>query len=112
MRIVFAGENPKRELADCWSVEVVNGGEGARETSDSLTSSTDQEPAFAFLTMSFTSRSSFGSLEQVSVMGVLSGHVAFAVMTQKFSGMKLLISRSFSTKMRSAGDWTRPAERP
>ena len=104
MRMVLAGENPSRELADCWRVDVVNGGDGARVTSDSFTSSTDHDPVRALLRMSSTSRSSRGSLEQTSVIGVLSGQSACAVMTQKSSGMNAAISRSFSTRMRSAGD--------
>src|SRR5574343_1407896 len=99
MRMVFAGEKPRRELAACWRVEVVKGGKGARDTSDSFTSSTDQFSAFAFSMIDVASFSSLGSLEQVSASGLLSGHIAWAVMTQKSSGINALIARSFSKRM-------------
>src|SRR3989338_3838086 len=119
MRMVREGENPKRVLAVCCKVEVVNGGRAARDCCDSLIALTLQVPVRAAFTMASASDSVFGSSTQMAVNTSVFPPEAdppraerSALTTQNFSGTKARISRSRSMSMRKAGDCTRPADNP
>src|SRR3989338_1440728 len=104
MPMVRDGEKPRRELAACWSVEVVNGGRGERLTSLSVTSLTNHEPERPFLSMFSVDDLSSGSSSQVILKTVLLFPKTSAVMMWYVSLLKEFISLSRSTRIRSAGD--------
>ena len=114
---------PSLREASCCRVEVVNGGAGRRLRSLLVTSVTCSEPLAAA-----TMRSRAASAVSPSVMvncsnlppsSLLSralkgceGCAHSAAMDQYSRATKASISSSRSTIMRSAGDCTRPADRP
>ena len=79
--MVREGENPRRELAACWSVEVINGGRGLLFCSVSLISVTAQFPFSPSLIILCASASSFGSSEQTKSNSPLS-FLSLAIMTK------------------------------
>ena len=116
--MVFLGEKWSQREASCWSLLVVKGGSGFRFVSllsMPLTVNGDVRrastipfawvsfPTLAFFPPIFTSLASKG--------GGLAPSSA-AVMVQYSSGLKLRISCSRSQTIRTATDWTRPAESP
>src|SRR6266508_1932223 len=88
--MVRLDEKPSLREASCWRVEVMNGGAALRRRSLLLTSATTQVAARA--------RSAAA--------------VASASRLQYSWGLKASISRSRSTIIFRAADWTRPADRP
>src|SRR3989344_2139542 len=110
--MVREGEYPRRELAVCCRVEVVNGARGERFCSDSFTSFTTQVPLLPASIIFLTNFSSRGSSEHSKVIFSFLGVSKNPNIFQYFSGIKARISRSRSIIIRSAGDCTRPAERP
>ena len=80
--IVRDGENPRRELAACWSVEVMNGARGDLFCSDSSMSTICQDSFFAVVRIVSTCRWSRGSFEQVRVRDWLLGVLNTPEMTQ------------------------------
>ena len=98
------GEKPKRELAVCCNVDVINGGRADLFTTVSLISVIDHGSFFAAWRIFCTSSSFFGSSSHIKVIGVLFFVRKSAEITQKVSGLKARISRSLSIIIRRAGD--------
>src|SRR3989344_1985084 len=110
--MVREGEKPRRELADCRSVDVMKGARGLRVAALSSISFINQDDCFPTARILSVSVFSVGSLLQVTMRGAPSFVLVCAVITQYVTGVKARISRSRSMMMRRAGDWTRPADRP
>ncbi len=112
------GEKPSLRLASCWSVLVVNGGAGFRLDARVATESTvgrDARIAAAWRSADSPSSMStaFPPIRTTSaVNGDPSGAWRSASSVQYSRAVKSRISRSRSTTMRTATDWTRPADSP
>ena len=114
---------PSLREASCCRVEVVNGGDGRRLRSLLATSVTCSEPpaacwmrmraSSAVLPSTMVNCSNFfpSSLTSLALNGC-EAWASSAPMLQYSRALNASISSSRSTIMRSAGDCTRPAERP
>ena len=121
--IVRRGLKPSLRLASCWRVLVVNGGAGLRFDFLTATEVTTGLPAAIasrwVVAVSSSPISGFWpSIRTRSAVNVAASGVApcgarsTASRVQYSRALKARISRSRSTTMRTATDWTRPAERP
>ena len=116
--IVRLGLKPSLRLASCWSVLVVNGGAGLRFDWRLPTESTTGFAArIAVAWRSAVSPSPMSTVlpsirTRSAVNGVPSAVARSASSVQYSFALNARISRSRSTTIRTATDWTRPAERP
>src|SRR3989338_11082035 len=106
MDIVRDGDQPRRELAVCWRVEVMKGALGERAICVSFMSVTCQVEELPSSRILSTSFFSVGSTEQTKVLAVFPPSLRSASIVQNVCGKKARISRSRSIMMRRAGDWT------
>ncbi len=116
--MVRFGLKPRRRLASCWSVDVVNGAAGDRFCV--------RVPSF--VTMGCRSRIAATCASDVASSGMSRASPSIrtrsaakvspaavdriAWIVQYSRAVKALISRSRSTTRRTATDWTRPADSP
>ncbi len=116
--MVFFTPKPRRVLAACCRVEVINGALGLVVVGRSLTSAILYSPAFK----SAIARSVCSLLvgRKVLPSSFLTSNLTASLplvfksanRSQYSSGMKALMDRSRSTTKRSATDCTRPADKP
>jgi len=116
--MVRLGLKPSLRLASCWRVLVVNGGDGLRREAFVPTeSTTGRSPRRAVAWCSAVSPSLMSSVlpairTRAAVKVVPSAVASSASRVQYSRAVNARISRSRSTTIRTATDWTRPAERP
>ena len=112
-RILRDGAKPRRVEALCCNVLVVNGALADLSSTFTFLSFTNQDlssdESTSFLRSTFfTSKISFENASNSNFLSCKN----LPSSTKYSTGMKASISRSLSQIIRSAGDCTRPAERP